>query len=244
MIECLLRLYALQAGCCQGARLLMPEDMTPVQKESFLACLPDNIEVVYLPRRSRVRVDRFIFLSPPTGGTSFYFSPKVHLNYARRCIFDRYNLIRPPARNKRIFISRKKTAYRHMQNQDEVRDMLERDGFIAYDLENLSFSDQVSLFYDAEMVVSPHSSGLINLMFAPPLTKVLEISALAPEPSFFSLSQALGHRYYFLFGTEADRSRIFPRRNDEPQRLRDLINSDFSVDLRELETTIKDMKHD
>jgi capsular polysaccharide biosynthesis protein len=94
------------------------------------------------------------------------------------------------------------------------------------------------------MVVSPHSSGLINLLFAPRLTKVLEISALAPEPSFFSLSQALGQRYHYLFGKEADRSRIFPRRSDEPQRLRDLINSDFSVDLRELEGAIKDMEHD
>ena len=244
MIECLLRLYALQAGCCPGARLLMPQELTPVQKESFLACLPGNIEVVYLPRRSRVRVDRFIFLSPPTGGTSFYFPPADHLEYARRRIFDRFKLARPPARANRIFISRKKAAYRQMHNQDEVRSLLERYGFTAYDLEDLGFAEQVALFYDAEMVVSPHSSGLINLLFAPRLTRVLEISALAPEPSFFSLSQALGQRYHYLFGKEADRSRPFPRRSDEPQRLRDLINSDFSVDLRELEGAIKDMEHD
>lgn len=244
MIECLLRLYALQCGGCPGAKLLMPDDLSPVQKESFLACLPANAEVVYLPRRSRVRVDRFVFLSPPTGGTSFYFPPAEHLEYARQRIFERYKLTHPSTRSNRIFISRKKANYRYMHNQDEVRSLLERYGFKGYDLEDLPFGEQVALFYDAEMVVSPHSSGLINLLFAPKRTRVLEISALAPEPSFFSLSQALGQQYYYLFGKEADRSRPFPRRNDEPRRLRNLINSDFSVDLRELEGAIREMEND
>jgi len=244
MIECLLRLYALQANCCQGARLLMPQELTPVQRESFLACIPDNVEVVYLPRLSRVRVDNFVFLSPPTGGTSFYFVPVNHLEFARGRIFKHFRCTRQPTLANRIFISRRKAAYRQMLNQDEVRRLLERYGFTAYDLEDLGFGDQVALFHDAEMVVSPHSSGLINLLFAPRLTKVLEISALAPEPSFFSLSQALGQRYYYLFGREANSSRNFPRRSNEPQRLRDLINSDFNVDLRELEETIKGMEHD
>lgn len=243
MIECLLRLYALHAGHGEGAKLLMPDALTPVQRESLLACLPPNVEVVYLPRQSRVRVDRFIFLSPPTAGTSFYFVPKAHLDYARRCIFKHCRIDHPPARKNRIFISRKKAAYRHMHNQDGVNALLARRGFKAYDLEDLSFAEQVALFHDAEMVVSPHSSGLINLLFAPPETRVLEISALAPEPSFYSLSQALGQRYYYLFGSEADKVRRFPTRDREPQRLRDLINSNFTVDLRELDATIEEMEH-
>jgi len=215
-----------------------------VQEESFRACLPNNTEVVYLPRRSRVRVDRFIFLAPPTGGTSFYFAPAAHLDFTRRSIFEHLKLTRQPARTNRIFISRRKAGYRYMQNQDEVCSLLEHYGFKAHDLEDLTFADQVALFYDAEIVVSPHSSGLINLLFAPKGTKVLEISALAPEPSFFSLSQALGQRYYYLFGKEADKSRVFPRRSEEPQRLRDLINSDFSVDLEELKSVIMEMDND
>lgn len=244
MIECLLRLYALQTGCCRSAKLLMPDDLSPVQKESFLACLPDHTEVVYVPRRSRFQVDRFVFLSPPTSGTSFYFPPANHLEYARRRIFERYKLSRPSAPSNRIFISRKKAAYRFMHNQDEVTRLLTQYGFKAHDLEDLSFAEQVTLFYDAEMVVSPHSSGLINLLFAPKHTKVLEISALSPEPSFFSLSQALGQEYYYLFGKEAERSRTFPHRSDAAQRLRELINSNFSVDLHELEAALREMEHD
>lgn len=39
-------------------------------------------------------------------------------------------------------------------------------GFVAYTLEDMSFSDQVRLLSQAEMVVAAHGAGLTNIIFS------------------------------------------------------------------------------
>ena len=41
-------------------------------------------------------------------------------------------------------------------------------------MEGLSFKEQLQLFYDSDIVVSPHSASFINLIFSVPHTAVIE----------------------------------------------------------------------
>lgn len=50
-------------------------------------------------------------------------------------------------------------------------------------LENLSFKDQVRMFYDADIVLSPHGSGLVNVMFCLPHSALVECT----PPYFYEL---------------------------------------------------------
>lgn len=89
----------------------------------------------------------------------------------------------------RIYISRPKAVGRQLINEDDVLEALTPFGFVAYTLENMSFSDQVRLFSQAEIVVAPHGAGLTNILFAENLI-VIELFGSYVVPSFFLFSES------------------------------------------------------
>lgn len=240
MIECLLRLYSVHVGVPKPVTLLMPDDLTPVQQASFDACVPDGVQVRYMPRKTHLNLETFTFVSHATSGTSFYFPPRPHLDYVRERIFKHYQIAPDANPQQRIYIRRGKANYRYVINEDAVIAALETRGFQAYYLEELTFEQQVRLFNSAEIVVSPHSSGLINLMFAPSSTTVIEISSHAPEPSFFFVAKAMQQRYGMLFAQEIGDQRNFPQRATDPTTLRELINKNLTIDTQALLQKIDD----
>lgn len=102
-------------------------------------------------------------------------------------------------RDERIYISRQKASSRRVANFDEVERVLCDHGFQIYRLEELDFADQVALFSRAECVVGPHGSGLVNTLFAPEGTRVVELLP-APENNshYFRLCRMLGHTYQYV----------------------------------------------
>jgi hypothetical protein len=62
-------------------------------------------------------------------------------------------------------------------------------------MENLSFSDKVRLFSQAEIVVAPHGAGLVNTILAPQNLIVIDIFGSYGTPCFLALSKALGFHY-------------------------------------------------
>ncbi len=95
----------------------------------------------------------------------------------------------------RIYISRTKKTGRNVINEDEVLKALTTFGFVAYTLENMSFSDQVRLFSQAEIVVAPHGAGLTNTIFAPQSLIVIELFGAYSNVGFFVIAKALGFHY-------------------------------------------------
>ena len=75
---------------------------------------------------------------------------------------------RNPAFPPRIYIDRRGAHNRRLTNEDDVIDALASAGVVPIRLEALSFTAQVALFRQAELVVGPHGAGLANLAFAPP----------------------------------------------------------------------------
>lgn len=66
----------------------------------------------------------------------------------------------------RVYISRAKASCRKVVNETEVMDLLTPLGFVEYKLENMSFLEQVRLFSQAEIIISPHGAGLTNMIFS------------------------------------------------------------------------------
>jgi hypothetical protein len=97
----------------------------------------------------------------------------------------------------RIYISRRQNTGRYVINEEEVLAALKPLGFVAYTLENMSFSDQVRLFTQAEIVVAPHGAGLTNMVFAQNLS-VVELFGSFVVAAYFLLAKALGFNYGFL----------------------------------------------
>ncbi len=128
---------------------------------------------------------------------------------------------------KRIYVSRSRTT-RHIHNEEELLGEIEPLGFEKVYCEDLGFLEQISLFHNADVVLSPHGAGLSNLVFCKPGTKVIEIfnrGWLAPV--FWQISEAVGLDHYCLFGEDAPSA--------DPRLASQHKNIQFSIgDLRKL----------
>lgn len=107
----------------------------------------------------------------------------------------------PRRSGRKIFISRAKALRRRQVNEEECWRGLEPLGYERVCMEDLGFAEQVNLMAETQVLLSLHGSGLANMIFAPQGCQVVEIYERAfPNPQFYALAGALGHRYWLVEG--------------------------------------------
>lgn len=100
---------------------------------------------------------------------------------------------------KRIFVSRRKARNRRIVNENEVAEALGFFGFECVVAEDLDFQKQLQLFAQADFVVAPHGSGLTNIVFLKPGSRVIEIFGPRNEERCYGkISQLLNLQYLGL----------------------------------------------
>lgn len=104
--------------------------------------------------------------------------------------------------SKKIFISRKDSNIRNITNEDEIFELLKPYGFQRYELAKLSVIDQIHLFHQAEVIVSPQGTGLANSIFCNKNVKIVELFQGLNDATFWYLSQELGFNYQAIKTTE------------------------------------------
>lgn len=110
--------------------------------------------------------------------------------------FRSYFGIREKPGNTRIFIGRRS---RKLLNEDHVFAVASRFGFKRYFLEDLSLSEQVSLFHDAEFITGYHGAGFANMIYAAPGAKVIEILNPAKwDHAYIRVANQLGLEHWHL----------------------------------------------
>ena len=110
----------------------------------------------------------------------------------------------------RIYVSRvlqsEQGSQRIMLNEPELVKRLADLGFRIITPETLSVAEQIREFAAAEMVVGPSGSGMFNVVFCHPGTKIIDIES---EPHWIyahrSLFASCGLRYGFFVGSALDR---------------------------------------
>jgi capsular polysaccharide biosynthesis protein len=103
--------------------------------------------------------------------------------------------------SERIYISRENAKYRRVLNEPEVKELLGAYGFITVSPEDLSLEEQIAMFAGAKIIIAPHGSGLTNIIFCQPGTKVIElISPHYLRYYYWGISQQLGLEHYYLPG--------------------------------------------
>ncbi|MBD0338129.1 MAG: glycosyltransferase family 61 protein [Thermoleophilia bacterium] len=113
-----------------------------------------------------------------------------------------------PRGNGRLYISRRDAASRRVANEDEVLALLRREGFEAVQPERLSVAEQARLFAGADVVVAPHGAGNANVLFSDGATLIEIFEPGLVNGCYYTLSQALGHPYWYLMGGRVGSSDI------------------------------------
>tara|TARA_B100000579_G_C22758694_1_gene817830 strand:+ start:16 stop:915 length:900 start_codon:yes stop_codon:yes gene_type:complete len=85
---------------------------------------------------------------------------------------------------KKIYISRKLARKRHLTNENDFLELLEKNDFHKVYLEQMSICDQINLFQSASHIIAAHGAGLTNVIFTPSDTKILEIRPIISSGQF------------------------------------------------------------
>jgi hypothetical protein len=109
--------------------------------------------------------------------------------------------------SKKIYVSRAMANDRRIVNEADLIRALEGEGFQSFLLEDLSFPEQIGLFGRAEFVVGAHGSGLANLVFCTPGTRVVEIfGSNYVNPLYWLLSRNIRANYRCVVGRAMPKS--------------------------------------
>jgi capsular polysaccharide biosynthesis protein len=137
-------------------------------------------------------------------------------------------------KRRKLYLRREKESCgnpRMIGNIEAVEKLIMRFGFEPIDPGKLSFSEQVTVFMNAETVVSPVGAALANMIFMPPGG---EIIALAPRYEnanyyyFSNLAGVLNHKLVYALGPQK-------MRGDHP------LHKDYDVDMDELSDALSNL---
>jgi capsular polysaccharide biosynthesis protein len=127
----------------------------------------------------------------------------------------------------RIYLSRNRYSRRRLLNEQDLLPLLRERGYVVVYPEELTLSQQISVFKNATHVVGNMGAALSNLCFSPQGVNVL---ALATEPMmhdyFYDLVCHKNGRYMSLQGTSPDQS--------------EGIGADFTIDTEQFERAFND----
>jgi hypothetical protein len=105
---------------------------------------------------------------------------------------------RPRSRGRGLYLSRAR-GERQVRNEMEVRRLVSSYGLEVVESVPASVTEQIRMFSEAPLIVSPHGSALTNLVWCAPGTRVIELFSRGFTPPMYAyMSQVLGLPYACL----------------------------------------------
>ena len=92
---------------------------------------------------------------------------------------------------KRIYVRRENVSYRKILNEADLIEKLRKNGFEIFNPNHFEILEQMKIFSEAELIVSPHGSNLSNIIFCKKGTQVIEIAPQIDK----SYERNLSYRY-------------------------------------------------
>jgi len=178
--------------------IYITNNLTNVMQESLdLAGVPREKRLTLKDNQS-LQSENVIAPSFPGGP----YNPGTSIPSLWTIRFLRYCFIRHSERStgnlpRRFYIQR--TGKRKVANESVILPLLKSKNIHMVRPEKLSFIDQVSLFFNAEVVVAPHGSGLANLVFASQYIQVVELFPYNQiRIPYWAIANRIGASYYYI----------------------------------------------
>lgn len=203
-LDVLPRLFLLQ-HIPEPLTLIVPQDMPVFQRETLNFLLVDcrHVKLETIAKNEKWQITDFILPSFVANHNSGYL-PEIILKKMRSTIWAGYNVINEKPPKRCIYISRQKAKKRKILNEEEVLAALQPYQVEVIFAEELSYQQQVQLFYNAAVIIAPHGAGLTNILFSQQ-ARVLELHpADIIKSHYFMLSKGLKFPYFYSIGSLSD----------------------------------------
>jgi capsular polysaccharide biosynthesis protein len=221
--------FELHANLMQALEMVVAEDAQFIGLEVGEPLQVKSLHVVsacgYVPFERRPRTNHF------ADHSHGIFSPSALLGM-RDLIKSKIANLQPntevDAIHKKIWIKRNST-YRNVSNVNEIEAALIARGFTVIEPEKLSFSEQVSIFGNADIVVGATGAALANLIFCKPETKIIILIADFKHMLYGywqNMAASVGNQVSYVLGANVG-------------KISD-VHSDFRVEITDLLEAISD----
>jgi hypothetical protein len=99
-----------------------------------------------------------------------------------------------------IYVSRSRAKGRFIENENEVREVVESLGFKIVHFEDYSLKEQIELMFNCKNLIGIHGANLTNLMFMNPKSNILELRKKDDCKSnyYYSLASSFNLNYFYL----------------------------------------------
>lgn len=205
MLEVLARIHLIQETGIKIDKYIINHRSLLFQLETLAACGITSDQIIQPHEHFHLQARELVV-------PSYVHLPNAwSINYVRE-IFLAHRPIEKLVGYERIYIKRRN--YRKVINEAEILGILNKYGFKSILLEEMPLKKQLKIFFNAQVIVSPHGAGLTNLVFCNPGTRVVELfSPNFLEPHYWLISQLLHLDYHFIIGTN-----IIARKRKKPRR--------------------------
>jgi capsular polysaccharide biosynthesis protein len=202
----------------------------PFQKETLNILGVPAHKILTSDQHPHIQADHLIV---PSFANYLGYLPDWGIQFLRET-FMTADVLKRTGWPKRIYINRDGAKYRQVLNEEALVKYLEKYGFVSVALETLTLADQIALFAEAEVIITPHGSGLTNTVFCQPGTKIVELfSPHYMRYYYVNISRSLGLKHYYWLG---DSTSCYPLRKLMYQNP---LTEDIIVDLSSLATVLK-----
>lgn len=181
-----------------------------------------GVKAVFFKSSENLQVDTLIL----TARTSPF--PHFHPESPKQTR-ENLSILSPKLPWRKVYVSRKLAPKRKAHNESEVEVILQKRGFEIVYAEKLSFSQQVQLMSETQVLVSLHGAALTNMLFLPKDSKVLELRNVgdAVTQCYFNLASALELPYFYTLN-QGDSE--------------DTIMTDFTIDVDALQNAMDEIE--
>ncbi len=242
LIECLPRFWIIdQYPELKNLPLLVDNELFAQQKEALDLLNTNKHPIIFLKRSVGYQVNNLYIPSPLSLLNDNYTSPvnyakdtlmsPIAIDYLRDTVLKNLGIAEKSGFRK-LFISRKLAAYRHMLNSNDIESYMIEQGFEIVYAEHLSFANQVTLFSQAKIIVGQEGAGMANLIFAPRDCKVVILINHHPQTNYYeftTLAQAVNIDLLFIPGNDVIRNIDHNKHNN------------FIIDIAKLSKALKSL---
>jgi len=148
----------------------------------------------------------------------------------------------------KIYLTRKNRGNRCAENEEEVMQLLTKEGFEAITFEDYSIWEQIKMMSEATHFISIHGAGLTNLIFLKDGANVLELVNRQYAKKeytfpFWKLAQTVNVRYTIQLCDAVNQSGNlgYGKGTDQLHENDFLVNSNLVVDIDKLKSNINNL---
>ena len=180
-----------------------------------------KIEYITFKSNKKIKVEDLIMTSYPAPSGNFH--KKTLLNLRKNFLSNYIHNEEVDKSIKNVWIDMN-SHRRPVKNIEELRPVLFKYNFEEIKMENLSINEKINLLQNTNVLLGSHSSGLTNMLFLKPGSKVVDIRDPNDniKNAFFSMASDLDLNYYYMEREKFEEDIII-----DPDKLENLLASLF-----------------